>query len=442
MAQCVKCGKKGVFIKTNADGLCEECQRIAYEQMKSVLTPEHKNLIQINAEIQNQTAVLNNLQHQINEKMKHVNHLNNLIQQRQNQIVDLDEKIYFEEVGLYTPHFPFTNSEQYKTAITRIRDNQKALIKNGVAVTGRTDWVVNNSASEGRKMVGDFQKLLLRAFNSECDDIVSKVKYSNLNASIKRIHTTCDAISKLGRVMGIAISDNYRKLKISEVQLAFEYALKKQEEKEEQKALKEQMREEAKLQKEIEAERRKLEKEEAHYLNALSKLRAQLENDPNNTDLLNKKAELEEHIQDTQAAIKDVDYREANKKAGYVYVISNIGAFGKDVYKIGMTRRLDPTERVSELSDASVPFNFDIHAMIFTDDAPKLEAALHKAFENRKVNMVNTRREFFNVTLDEIKRVVAQNYDKTAEFIDYPEAEQYRMSIKMREAGQKTGLGS
>ena len=137
-------------------------------------------------------------------------------------------------------------------------------------------------------------------------------------------------------------------------------------------------------------------------------------------------------MEDIDKAMKDVDYREANQRAGYVYVISNIGAFGENVYKIGMTRRLEPQERVDELGSASVPFNFDVHAMIFSDDAPALEAALHRAFEDRKVNMVNPRREFFNVTLDEIKEVVKKNYDKTVEFIDLPDAEQFRMSTLLR----------
>lgn len=169
-------------------------------------------------------------------------------------------------------------------------------------------------------------------------------------------------------------------------------------------------------------------------LNALAKINHQLSgaSESEKEELISKKLELEEKIEDTEKAIKDVDYREANKRAGYVYIISNIGAFGENVYKIGMTRRLDPMERVYELGDASVPFNFDVHAMIFSDDAPKLENALHKAFEDRKLNMVNQRREFFNVTLDEIKKVVKENYDKTVEFIDLPEAEQYRVSEKMR----------
>ncbi|MBQ7916373.1 MAG: GIY-YIG nuclease family protein, partial [Firmicutes bacterium] len=126
---------------------------------------------------------------------------------------------------------------------------------------------------------------------------------------------------------------------------------------------------------------------------------------------------------------KNVDYREANKRAGYVYVISNIGAFGDDVYKIGMTRRLDPMERIDELGDASVPFDYDVHALIFSDDAPALESALHNAFEANKVNKINSRREFFKISLNEIKAVVAKNFDKTVEWIDVPEAEQYRLSI-------------
>ena len=147
-----------------------------------------------------------------------------------------------------------------------------------------------------------------------------------------------------------------------------------------------------------------------------------------------KLAELQAQYDETEKAMKDIDYREANKRAGYVYIISNVGSFGENVYKIGMTRRLEPQDRIDELSDASVPFNFDVHAMIFTDDAPALEAALHNAFADKKVNLVNHRREFFNVTLDEIKKVVKDNYDKTVEFIETPDAEQFRISQDMRKA--------
>ena len=191
------------------------------------------------------------------------------------------------------------------------------------------------------------------------------------------------------------------------------------------------MREEAKLQKELEIERKVVEKQQNHYLNALAKVNKQLLEQPGNKELLERKLALEENLSQTEQALKSLDYREANKKAGYVYIISNIGAFGENVYKIGMTRRLDPQERVDELGDASVPFRFDVHAMIFSEDAPALENALHHAFESKRLNKVNTRKEFFNVTLDEIKEVVKANYDKTAEFIELAEAEQYRVSLKL-----------
>lgn len=197
------------------------------------------------------------------------------------------------------------------------------------------------------------------------------------------------------------------------------------------------MREEAKLAKEIEEERKKLEKEQQHYQNALHKIELQLAgaSEADRVNIEQKREELVQQLQKISQAFKDVDYREANQRAGYVYIISNIGAFGENVYKIGMTRRLDPLERVDELGDASVPFDFDVHAMIFSEDAPKLEAALHNAFADRKLNFVNQRREFFRVTLDEIKAVVRANFDKTVEFEDCPPAEQYRQSIAM--ANQK-----
>lgn len=281
-------------------------------------------------------------------------------------------------------------------------------------------------------MVTDTQKLLLRAFNNECDDLVSKVKYTNFDASLNKIQKGAAAISKLGTIMNISITPQYLSLKEDELRLAFEYQCKKQQEKEEAKAARAEQREQAKIQKELEEQRRKIEKEQTHYQTAYEKLMAQLSKNPDNQDLQKKKENLENQLSDIDRALTDIDYRQANMRAGYVYIISNIGSFGENIYKIGMTRRLGSQDRVDELGDASVPFKFDVHAMIFSDDAPALEAALHRAFEDKKVNMVNQRREFFNVTLDEIKEVVRKNFDKTVEFIDIPDDEQYRISMKMK----------
>ena len=363
-----------------------------------------------------------------------ISNLSVTISDKKQLIVNLDDEVLVQEFGLYQPQYDFASALGYKENLMEIRAKQKELIKQKLAVIGNTNWEVNGSKTKGRKMVSDTQKLLLRAFNNECDDLISRVRYTNFDASLNKIYKSADVISKLGTIMQISINREYLDLKVKELRLAFEYAQKKQEEKEAQKAARAEQREQARIQKELDEQRKKMEKEQTHYQTAFERLKLQIEQNPNNADLLKKKEQLEEHLADINKALTDIDYRQANMRAGYVYIISNIGAFGENVYKIGMTRRLDPQDRVDELGDASVPFNFDVHAMIFSDDAPALENALHKAFESRKLNMVNQRREFFNVTLDEIKEVVRKNFDKTVEFVDTPNAEQYRVSLKMKEA--------
>nr|DAQ29817.1 MAG TPA: helicase [Caudoviricetes sp.] len=351
------------------------------------------------------------------------------------QVVETNEAVLLQSFGLYTPHYSFMTADEYKSRLLEIRAKQKDMIKSKSAVTGAQQWTVNGSTAQGKKMISDMQKLLLRAFNAECDDIIEHVRYNNIEQSEKRITASRDAISKLGDMMRISISPQYYRLKIDELHLAFEYQQKKQEEKDALKEARARMREEAKLEKELEAERAKLEKEQTHYENVLSKIIAQLDTaaEADKPALEEKIRQIETQLEKISEGFANVDYREANQRAGYVYVISNIGAFGENVYKIGMTRRLDPMERVNELGDASVPFDFDVHAMIFSDDAPKLEAALHAAFADKKLNFVNQRREFFNVTLDEIKNVVRDNFDKTVEFVELPPAEQYRKSILLRQ---------
>lgn len=356
------------------------------------------------------------------------------ISQAKKSLIETNDAVLMQEFGLYEPHYSFSTSEEYKYRLTQVRDSQKNLVRNKRAATGFTDWTVNNSAAKGRKMVADMQKLLIRAFNSECDEIIDKIKFNNIESGLKRISSSQEAISRLGSIMGVSITPDYYNLKIEELYLAYEYQLKKQEEKEEQRRQREQLREQAKLQKEIEEARRKIAKDRQHYENALKQAQDRLEKESDEAkrnDLLEKIEVFQKQLNNLEEELKSVDYREANQRAGYVYIISNVGAFGENVYKIGMTRRLDPMDRIDELGDASVPFRFDVHAIIFADDAPKLEAALHHAFEDRRVNMVNNRREFFRVTLDEIKEVVRNNFDKTVDFVDVPEAEQYRQSLLM-----------
>lgn len=435
MARCIRCGKSGIMLKVNVFGLCPDCAQAEIDRLQKSVTPEIQEAMQSSQYLDNLKRQQQEAEQKLAVLHSQCQQLSDLIASKQQELIQTNEEILLQEFGLYQPKYAFTQSEEYKNTLSLLRQRQKDLIKNNLAVTGNTGWTINGNAAQGKKMVQDMQKLLLRAFNSECDSIVDKVKYSNFDASLKRISASKDSISKLGKMMGIEITPNYYQSKIEELTLAFEYQQKKQEEKEAQKEARARMREEAKLQREIEEARHKAEKERNHYQNALLRLQKQLitSNDVDKHDIEEKIHEVESQLSQIETSLKDIDYREANQKAGYVYVISNVGSFGKDVYKIGMTRRLDPTERVDELGDASVPFNFDIHAMIFSENAPALEAALHRAFEDKKINMVNPRREFFRVTLDEIKEVVNNNYDKTAEFVDTPEAEQYYISEKMRQ---------
>lgn len=421
----------------NASKIKKENERLLAElsDIKKLLSPEMMDAVNLEKhirELQNNEKLV---QESITKAKNTLSDINSKIANKRELLVDMDEQILYQDFALYKPKYEMANAEEYKERLNKIRDKQKGLIKNNLAVTGNMNWMVNGSKADGRKMVKDMQKLLLRAFNSECDEVVDRVTYANVELSEKRITASFDAISKLGKIMSVAITRQYLDAKIEELYLAFEYKQKKQEEKEAQKELRAQMREEAKLQKEIEEARKKIKKEQKHYENALESINKQLlsASDEQKATLEKKKEEIEAQLIEIDKNIKDIDYRESNAKAGYVYVISNIGAFGENIYKIGMTRRLEPRERIDELGDASVPFNFDIHAMIFSDNAPALEAALHKAFENKKLNMVNHRREFFNVTIDEIKAEVMKNFDKSVEFIDIPEAEQYRTSLKMRQ---------
>ena len=281
-------------------------------------------------------------------------------------------------------------------------------------------------------MSNDLQTLFLRSFNAECDGVISKVKYNNFDASLKRITKSYESVCKLGTIADIKISEKYYQLKVSELRLALEYAMKKEEEKEVIRAAKAEMREAAKVQAEIEEKRKASEKEKKHYMSALKDIDKRIRENPSEK-LMKKREEIAAQLKHIKEESAQLDYREANAKAGYVYIISNIGAFGENVYKIGMTRRLEPQDRIDELSSASVPFKFDTHAMIFTKDAPALENALHKAFEANRVNLVNNRKEFYKVPLDRIKAVVRANYDDTVEFYNYADAKDYRESLKIRE---------
>jgi hypothetical protein len=276
-------------------------------------------------------------------------------------------------------------------------------------------------------MVERQSKLMLRAFNGESDAAIAKVKYDNVTALEQRITKACEEVNKLGHSSRIFISTKYYELKLEELRLVHEHREKVQEEKEEQKRIRDQMREEQKAEQEIAKAQAAAEEDESRYQKALEKARAEI------GDATGKQHEkLEALVNKLETQLKDAIDRKAKAiaraqltRSGHVYVLSNIGSFGEGIYKIGMTRRLEPLERVDELGDASVPFPFDVHAIIYSEDAPALETTLHREFAHRRVNRINQRKEYFRVSLDEI-RVAVQKHFGLITFVLEPQAEEYR----------------
>jgi hypothetical protein len=343
------------------------------------------------------------------------------------QLVETRELVLLQEVGVYEYAHPLDDALAYKDALNAVKQRIKAAAKDD-AVTCQVDWAVNGSVKEGQKLARDMAKLMLRAYNAEADNAVRAVKPHTREAVEKRLTTTRDTIGKLGVLMRITISADYHRLRLHEIDLTADYLVKVEVEREKARAERDRLREEAKVTKEIERERARLAKERSHYATVVAKLEAK-----GDLDAL---AGAREQLASVDDAIAGVEQRAANVRLGYVYVISNIGAFGPDVVKIGMTRRLDPMDRVRELGDASVPFRFDTHALFFSEDAVALETSLHQRLSHKRLNLVNPRREFFYATPAEVKDLlVALGDDHVLEYNDIAEAAEWRASDPNRRGG-------
>ncbi len=347
----------------------------------------------------------------------------------------LEENLEDISFGFYKPHFSFQTSEEYKAALENLRDQERQFIRDGKAAICHTQWTVGNSAKEGQRMTKQYTKLMLRGFNGECDAAVANVAWNNAERMEERVHKAFDALNQLGSVMQMSLTPEFLQLKLDELRLTHEYQEKRHQEREEQRRIREQIREEEKAQQELDKVREQAEREEADYEKALSKAREEA--------LKATGAQLEKLTQQISAFEGKLDEARRNKqraiaraqltKSGFVYVISNVGSFGERIFKIGMTRRLEPMDRVDELGDASVPFPFDLHAMLYSDNAPELETALHRLVQDRQVNLMNVRKEFYrDVELDEIEAFV-KSRGLSAQFIKIPEAKEYRETLALRQ---------
>ncbi len=338
----------------------------------------------------------------------------------------------FDDLELISP------SVTLKLHCMDVKSLRKAYKENEKQISKLLDQYSSRYTTKANKSIYNLMVIALRA---EIQNILYNLKYEKLEKSIDDVKTISAKYLKIAGEGNQSIAGTLTKfigeieyLFINAVKIEYNYYVKKEQARQEQLAIREQMRQEAEERKALENERKKIAKEEEKYNNEISKIQETIAQTTDQSDLEKLKArilELQEQL--GQVIIKKEEITNLqNGKAGTVYVISNLGSFGEDVFKIGMTRRLDPQDRINELGSASVPFKFDVHSFIFSDDAVSLENKMHQILNDRRVNKVNLRKEFFKISIDELETLV-EEIDPSAEFNKTMIAEEFRQSISSDE---------
>ena len=367
--------------------------------------------------------------------------LNTQIRELQQKSRELDAKIYLQSIDYYEPKYDFISSEDYMLRLRDIKLQQEKMRKNNQAFYCRTEWKVGDSRREGKKMTNDLLDLIELAFENECKYANKEVKFNNVDSLKNKVENTFRKINKLSKKTDCEISREYLNLKLIELDLKYEQEDKKHEEIEREKEFKKQTKareaiERAKEKAEEAEQREKLHQQELDRVRQEIEQVAQVE--------VEKRKQLELQIQKLERQIAEdrSDRENANRvKWGYIYIISNMGSLrGRDVYRICMTNRSQPDEYIRDMNPA-VPFRFDVHFKIFSEDAFDTLEKLHNRFNNKRVNEVNSRRDFFKVSLDEIEQAVREIARETGvlridEFERAPQAYEYRQTLAIRKKNQ------
>lgn len=437
-------------LQANCDAKLKKAHSDAERQVET-LEVEHNTALERYAAIVDMEAEVERLralgQSQVDEAQSKVSSLNGEARAMQDNIRELrddykqkrstydrlrselaifDERLALAELGVYEPHFDFGDSEVFKATIKDTRDDQKDMVKSKTAVFGTKEWTVDGSVKKGETMINRAVRITLRAFNNECEAAIANTRWNNVQAMEKRIIRARDAIDKLNASNNVIISEDYLRAKLRELRLTHEYREQLKIERDERAEASRLEREEKRLRQEAKA----AQKEEERYQQLLEKARGELGVVTSDAHRA-KVEELEKLLAEAHVKTERAQAMAEKTKSGFVYVISNIGSFGDNVVKIGLTRRLDPSDRVRELGDASVPFLFDTHAMIYSEEAPALEAALHAEFADQRINAANMRKEFFRVTLSEVEDAV-QRLAPDADFHTDIEAQEFYETLAKR----------
>ncbi|MET1286209.1 DUF4041 domain-containing protein [Staphylococcus aureus] len=384
------------------------------EKNKSINIENQK----IKREIQELKNLKNDLISSIEEGTKELEHITSY----------LNDELFKYDIELT---YPFdlveVDSSQINTYIKKLQMKEKELLN-------LEEVKIFNVSTENKRHQNAQAKQIIRLFNAETSQLINKVNSKNIKSMQNKIFKSYEGINKIFETDNVRIPETLLDIKLEMLDLMHKYQVKIEDEKIIRREERARLKEIEQAEKEMEKKLKELDKDIRHHNNEIKKLTMYL----NNTDLqvekelyIEKIRELDQSLKDLNSERENVEDRKDNAQSGFVYIISNIGSFGENVYKIGVTRRLEPMDRINELSSASVPFEFDVHALIFSENAFELESKLHEYFKKYKVNKVNGRKEFFKVNINEIKDKVLSEHNSTVQFIDEPKAIQYRETLRL-----------
>ncbi|HHA3044671.1 TPA: DUF4041 domain-containing protein [Staphylococcus aureus] len=384
------------------------------EKNKSINIENQK----IKREIQELKNLKNDLISSIEEGTKELEHITSY----------LNDELFKYDIELT---YPFdlveVDSSQINTYIKKLQMKEKELLN-------LEEVKIFNVSTENKRHQNAQAKQIIRLFNAETSQLINKVNSKNIESMQNKIFKSYEGINKIFETDNVRIPETLLDIKLEMLDLMHKYQVKIEDEKIIRREERARLKEIEQAEKEMEKKLKELDKDIRHHNNEIKKLTMYL----NNTDLqvekelyIEKIRELDQSLKDLNSERENVEDRKDNAQSGFVHIISNIGSFGENVYKIGVTRRLEPMDRINELSSASVPFEFDVHALIFSENAFELESKLHEYFKKYKVNKVNGRKEFFKVNINEIKDKVLSEHNSTVQFIDEPKAIQYRETLRL-----------
>lgn len=451
---CAKCKHEYLEMKTNKDDLyrsiSEQAKKDALFEISEQINVQNEKLSTLVKKTEEQNATLAAITEEYSQSQKAITTNANKLRKFQtlNKSIQYSIKKYFDEDNLSKDMLPekdiaeaedlLSTTIKLKLHLMDVRELRKLYNQNYRIIK---DLLVKYQDRYTTKANATIYKLMVIALEAELQNVLYNLKYSKLDKAISDIKIITAKYLKIATDGNQSIAPTMNKfigeieyLFIEAIKIEYEYYIQKERIREEQKAIRERIRQEAAEKKLLEEERKKIEQEELKFHNEIDNAKAQL---AITTDEI-KRQQLEERIFKVQEQLGNVEKKkdEITKlqkgKAGHIYVISNLGSFGENVFKIGMTRRLDPQERIDELGDASVPFRYDVHSIIFSENAPDLEYKLHKHLNDRRINKINLRKEFFNTSIDELENLVS-SLEPSAEFNKTMLAEQYYQSMAVEE---------